>query len=504
MKFLNIFILIFLVTGLLGNLVFIGYSSHVDHDSLTIKAETKLQKIVDDKAQLVTEFLQTQESILQDLLDEEVFAKIIQTNPQNFNYQSLLQKTLTTLDESPAISAGFSGLDGIIIASKSRNLIGHDISTHSSPDDVPNFHDFQKPSYQVYSDRTPLSLFLGLASFIFDPITDEPIGTLGIRVSLTQLQQLVDITDLSDLEQSSEIYLINENALLLTPSKFIRGDNKGVLTQTVDTQNSQLCFHHYSQEPHKPHMDHSQSKDSAIFLDYKGEDVIGAHYSFTDPDWCLLAEMNKYQAVDIPFKSLLKKNIFISLGIILSMILISVLIGIYLDTRFTIGHRSPRKYPCGLRGNLRPLYCRLVGAACHTFPRGLCGKTNHFRHFFSNLSTKFHLLLGALLGIIYIIIITLLIGSFHADYFLAILSSWSLLVVSFAIFSYGISIKNLEIRKPLLWGAGFLIIHNLILLPLEEYWNFSQSFNPTYWAPIITLEFIGFLLLLLFLKQSSK
>lgn len=106
---------------------------------------------------------------------------------------------------------------------------------------------------------------------------------------------LSDITtERVGLGETGEVYVVNRESLLVTPSRFLQGEDKGILVQIVNTENSVKCLldikkHIFEGKPHR------YEDDPIIFVDYRGEDVIGTHHIIPEMKWCLLAEIDKVE-----------------------------------------------------------------------------------------------------------------------------------------------------------------------------------------------------------------
>ena len=138
------------------------------------------------------------------------------------------------------------------------------------------------------------------------------LGVIVIKMDLETLFRIT--TDRTGLGKTGEIYIINEENYLLTPSRFLRGENKGILTQVVDTENSKKCFEgigRYGAFDDEELAEHSKTSEEIIFEDYRGEEVLGVHSHIISQPWCLIAEMDKSEALSAPRKELLIVSLFI-------------------------------------------------------------------------------------------------------------------------------------------------------------------------------------------------
>jgi len=160
---------------------------------------------------------------------------------------------------------------------------------------------------------------------------------LGVIVTKMELSTLFDITtDRTGLGETGEIYITNKEGYLLTPSRFLEGENKGVLTQRVDTENSKKCLEGleiYGAFDERGLKRHSEVSEGTIFEDYRGEDVLGVHTHIVGQTWCLLAEIDESEALGIAQKKLLIVSLFILFAMSLLYALLIHFAGKFFDTK---------------------------------------------------------------------------------------------------------------------------------------------------------------------------
>ncbi len=104
-------------------------------------------------------------------------------------------------------------------------------------------------------------------------------GVLVARIETTLLNEIV--LDRTGLGEAGEIYLVNGDGFMITPSRFIQDT---FLTQEVDTVGSDHCFDRHSDVEHL---------GTFIYSDYRGVSVLGSHLYVEEMNWCLLAEIDE-------------------------------------------------------------------------------------------------------------------------------------------------------------------------------------------------------------------
>ena len=112
----------------------------------------------------------------------------------------------------------------------------------------------------------------------------------GVIIADIEVKQLFAITlDRTGLGETGEIYLVNKEGYMISPSRFIKDT---FLKQKVDTENTRKYFEDIKKYGRKPH-DHKP----LILTDYRGVKVLGLHNHIHDLQWCLCAEINEKEAL---------------------------------------------------------------------------------------------------------------------------------------------------------------------------------------------------------------
>lgn len=143
---------------------------------------------------------------------------------------------------------------------------------------------------------------------------------LGVIIIDHTTQDLYNITlDRTGLGETGEIYLINEDAYMITPSRF---KEDIILKQKVDTINARNCLMHKDKE--KMH----GGKEVLICADYRGADVLAAHVYIPEMGWGVLAEIDEKEAL-APLHRIER----LLVGILLIIPLVAWLIGLLVSKR---------------------------------------------------------------------------------------------------------------------------------------------------------------------------
>ncbi len=149
-------------------------------------------------------------------------------------------------------------------------------------------------------------------------INDETKETMGIVVVILSSEHLNEITtDRTGLGNTGEIYLINKDGYMITPSRFIP-EKATFLEQKVDTVNSRDCLSMVGMNT----TEHVEHEPVDVFEDYRGKEVLGTHVYIPEMKWCLLAEIDETEALG-ELKIQLVKSALMSLIIMVLFIFLA-------------------------------------------------------------------------------------------------------------------------------------------------------------------------------------
>ena len=180
----------------------------------------------------------------------------------------------------------------------------------------------------------------GQKAFYFEPIhtsrftgnsvlsTAAPIqrdskfsGVLILDFNSEELAKIT--TDRTGLGKTGDVYLINKDGYMITPSRFATDT---FLKLKVDTIGSKDCLAHGATGFEPGH-----HKEIKIYPDYRSVTVLGTHKYIPEMQWCLLAEKDKTEAIGGPVKKLIQTSV---IAIMLIIIFVG-LAGYFISGRIT-------------------------------------------------------------------------------------------------------------------------------------------------------------------------
>ena len=107
-------------------------------------------------------------------------------------------------------------------------------------------------------------------------------GVIIVNFNVGELYDIV--TNRTGLEESIEVYIVNKDNFIVTPSRF---KENTFLTQKIDTINLKYCLNEKnSQEGRREH-------EVALFTNYRGINTVGTHVYIPQTQWCLLVEADE-------------------------------------------------------------------------------------------------------------------------------------------------------------------------------------------------------------------
>jgi len=173
--------------------------------------------------------------------------------------------------------------DGEVVISTNESSIGLDKSTNAY------FLGGKEGVYikDAYYSKTTGKKAIAISTPILDGDTRKLLGVLVARLDLTILNEIT--TDRTGLGETGEIYLVNKEGYMITPSRFKRDT---FLKQKVNTENTRAYFKDTKKYGRKPH-----PHEPLIYTDYRGIKVLGIHNHIYDMQWCSCAEIDEREAL---------------------------------------------------------------------------------------------------------------------------------------------------------------------------------------------------------------
>lgn len=221
----------------------------------------------------------------------------------------------TILSNPNIISINILNKNGVVFAS-SKDEKGTDLSGGD---------EFIKGKESIYIGEIHKSKYTGnLVLNISSPIYVEDILSGVLVISFEVEEHLFAImTNRIGLGETEEIYLVNKEGFLITPSK-LKDDT--FLEKKINTEQVNLCIMEHIESNLMPRMDEVPTE----YNSYTGRRVLGTHRYISETQWGVIAEFDLKEA-----NKPIRDNIFLMLFIFLLLIIITTILG-FLITRNTI------------------------------------------------------------------------------------------------------------------------------------------------------------------------
>lgn len=276
-----------LLVGFVGAYIFYARMN----DSLTDYIGREMQMIGDERAEQVRLFLEGKENRVVDFSSDG----FIKNSLYDIKYGRNKKETAENLSRHLIVNklpvdkhfykVFALGINGVVVASTDDASIGQDMAGDTIFLEGKNMSHVDSLSYDNISNVKSLVLSAPVMR------ENEFVGVIAIKILPDALMDIMSKEN--SLSDVLDTYIINRNGYLITPSLFLGKENKGILTQVVDTENSRKCLKDVEELIESGEFHKFMEEMPMSFVGYRGEDVIGAHQVVPKINWCLLAEVGR-------------------------------------------------------------------------------------------------------------------------------------------------------------------------------------------------------------------
>jgi len=457
--------LVCFVFALVGSIFGTCVTYSVADRILTEGVYNHLEMVVQSRAGHVETFLEGRKGTAEQLSASVViedFLSIDENDSEYDNKLGLVHKRLgKTVDLVDSIlSTGVLDENGVLVASTTPSLIGTDYS------ELGYFQEAKREIAFGIVESPGKARFFGVGAPVVDSETGEFLGVVGINVNLEYLDKIT--TERTGLGETGEVYIINDEKLLMTSSRFLED---GVFIQKVETENADLCYEEHIKRDAKEHIGHEIIMP---FLDYRGEKVLGAHQYISEVQWCLLAEIDEAEALGEPRREFIGSALFISVIVIFFIVLAGFFVGGWFE-KIYLRKKKIVKEPC------------------------------RFVKLLSKVKLGYFFVLGLGFAVGYFFVVAFFFRGWQNVKFFDAVPDLMIFVVAFMIFGCGFRFLN----SFFIWGGLLVAVGKLVEFPLQEYVVSLGVLEPTFfllmcWILVYAMNFVGILLILYAFREVVK
>ena len=311
MKLRTAILVFFVIAGLLGSVLGGLQISNVLQGLLAEATGDRLRSVADSRADHINTFFLEQEQALSLLAASPVFIELLSVDINSEAYPRLLDGALTSIDSAVAAHSGFLGIclrdRSGRIAAGGKGGCGFSLGMHN---------EYAAGKRGIYTGEVFLTRGNSHSFSMASPVLrkGEFLGTVSIELSTGRLVEIT--SDITGLGETGEIYLINGEGSLATPSRF----NAQVdLTRTVDTDNSRACLELLSRG-----METLGETPVFVFRDYRGVSVMGTYVSLPKQGLCVMSEIDEAEALIAPAEGLFRAAVLAGITIVALFVLMGI------------------------------------------------------------------------------------------------------------------------------------------------------------------------------------
>ena len=314
MKIANKISLSFLFTSIILTTVSLFIVYTVVRNNLKNAIYTHLYTAAESRANHIETFLEEHKQTIHLMSSRTVFKELLSLSEDNLEYDKKLEKVSRAINNvieshKKIFKVTLLNKNGAVVMSSDKASVGFDSSAN---DTYLNAKDGLYLS-DIHISNTTGKPAIDIAIPVF--VKNE---YLGVIVADLKAEELFKITlDRTGLGETGEIYLVNKDYYMISPSRF---KEDVILKQKVDTINSRDCFQHKSSDHAAEH------KEVHVFPDYRGTKVLGTHVYISEMQWGLLAQIDEKEAF-APMRVI----IYIFLSILIIVPIVAWLVGVLLS-----------------------------------------------------------------------------------------------------------------------------------------------------------------------------
>ncbi len=297
----------FLITAVILTIIGVSIVYTVVRSNLEKEINDHLITAAVSRANHLKTFLEGHKLTVHVMLSETLFIEFLSLSKDNPEYDKKLERVSVGINEmikanNEILKINLLDKKGVVVVSTDEALIGSDYSSNDGY--------IKAKEEGLYIEDIHLHGTAGIPAMAITASILVNNEFLGVIVADLSVEALYKITlNRTGLGETGEIYLVNKDFYMISPSRFKEGV---VLKQKVDTVKVRQSFEDmekYGSQANKHDLREEKDGGGAkIYEDYRGLRVIGADSPIPEMQWALLAEIDATEAL-APLRSM--KLIFI-------------------------------------------------------------------------------------------------------------------------------------------------------------------------------------------------
>ena len=281
-KFLIIMLSLIIVVGITSILISRNIATNIIKEQIT----NNLINTTQSRTEHIKTFLDLEKEAVKQLSESIVFRELLLSTEEEESYPLKFNKAMQRLQNTAQVGeytydSFVLDTKGTIIASSDEEDIGEDKS---------NDPYFLGGEEGVFIKDAYISSYKQEKTLAFSaPILDEDNKLLGVIVFRVSPEPLFKITtERTGLGETGEVYLVNKDGYMITPSRFI---DEVFLKQKIDLR------HIHTEEANSTEpSDTPPEEEIDIVRDYRGIEVLSVHTNIPEMGWHLIAEIDTQEA----------------------------------------------------------------------------------------------------------------------------------------------------------------------------------------------------------------
>ncbi|MEA2021449.1 MAG: diguanylate cyclase [Candidatus Caldatribacteriota bacterium] len=279
-KFLVIILSLLIVVGISSILISRYISTNIIKQQIT----DNLINTTQSRAEHIKTFLNLEKEAVKQLSVGIVIEELLLSKKEEVNYLQKFNKVTQRLNNTVQIgnytyNAFILDAKGTIITSSDKEEIGKKCTESYFMREEKGIS-----IKDLYISSLNQGKTIAFSAPVFSVEDTEFLGAIVFRVSPEVLFQIT--TDRTGLGQTGEVYLVNSDGYMITPSRFI---DDVILKQKVDLK------HIEGINPTDPSTALIK-KVAGILTDYRGKKVLSVHTHIPEMGWSLVAEIDTKEA----------------------------------------------------------------------------------------------------------------------------------------------------------------------------------------------------------------